>query len=423
MSHVTRRTLLHGSAAAAAAAALSPAVASSAGAAEPCRVIVVSALGGWDTSYALDPKPGVSTVDAPEGEIALFDDLPIFVHDTRPNVTGFFEAFGDRSAVVHGVGMRSISHITCGQRIFTGFSAGNAPDLGAVVGHTHGRELPMPYLVLGGAAFAGPLGVSTGRVGMINQISALLPPGDFIPELPQFASDRYEATDDEDDLVRQFLDRRAERHQATRGARGYNRRRIEDFRESLAKSDAVRARASSFGDFALSLELQDQADFAVRALQEDLSWAVTLDSRLDWDTHAVNELQSTYHELLFEGLTYLAARLAETPGRSGNSLLDDTLVVVMSEMSRTPLLNAAGGKDHWPTTSMLMFGGPVSGGRAFGASNDLVEPELVDFDTGQVTAEGTMVEPKHLLAGMAEATGVDSFEFYSDTEVFRAPFV
>ncbi|MEM6989887.1 MAG: DUF1501 domain-containing protein [Myxococcota bacterium] len=386
-------------------------------------MLLVSALGGWDISYALDPKPGLPTVDVPEGDVQLFDDLPIFVHPSRPNVTAFFESYGDRTAVVNGIGMRSISHITCGQRIFTGHSATVAPDLGAIVGHELGRELPMPYLVLGDAAFSGTLGVSTGRIGSINQINALLPPGEFLPEAPEFASDRYVATSEDEALIQQYLDARAQREQATRGARGYNRMRVDDYRESLLKAEAVRSRSGAFGEFAFSYELQQQADFAVQALAEDLSFSVSLDSRLDWDTHGFNEIQGTYHEVLFEALSYLAGLLDGVPGSSGSTLLDETIVVVISEMSRTPLLNAAGGKDHWPTTSMLMFGGPVRGGRAYGMSNDLVEAEMIDLQTAEVDRDGAMLEPKHALAGLAEAAGVLPETFFPDTEVFRAPFV
>ena len=421
MRPLNRRSFLHATAAATAATAL-PSITRSAEPGSACRLILVSAGGGWDISYALDPKPGVSTVDSPDGEIEDFDGLPIFTHASRPNVTSFFQEYAARSCLVHGIGMRSISHITCGQKIYTGHSSSTAPDAAAIVGHELGGELPLPYLVLGGVAFSGSLGVSTGRVGAINQINALLPPGDFFPDLPQYEHERYEPTASDEELIREFLQRRTEREAATRGARGYNAKRVDDFRQSLLKADAIRNQSGAFGDFSFAFSLQDQADFAVRALSEDLSWTVGLDTRLDWDTHAFNEQQGPLHEELFAGLTYLAEQLEATAGQSGSSLLDETLVVVMSEMSRTPLLNAAGGKDHWPTTSMLMFGGPVSGGTVLGASNDLVAAELVDIGSGTLDPDGVLLEPRHLIAGIVDATGADPSN-YSMSDPFRAPFV
>lgn len=419
---IDRRTFLQTAGAATAAAAL-PSVGHSATGSAPCRLILVNVGGGWDISYALDPKPGVATVDSPEGEIRDFSGLPIFTHESRPNVTAFFEEWAPRTSLIHGLGMRSISHITCAQKLFTGKSSSASPDAGAIVAHEMAGELPLPYLVLGSVAFAGHLGVSTGRVGTINQISALLPPGEVFPDIAQFRHERFEPNAEDEAPIRKFIDGRTEREAATRGARGYNKKRIDDFRASLLKSDAIRSRAGGFGDLSFAFSLSEQADFAVQALSEDLCWTVGLDTLEDWDTHGNNEEQNDLHEGLFEGLAHLAQKLESTAGSGGNTLLDETLVVVMSEMSRTPLLNAGGGKDHWPTTSLMMFGGPVAGGQVFGATNDLVEPELIDIGSGALDGNGTMLEPGHVIAGIIEQAGVDPSLYIEGMESFRAPFV
>jgi len=55
-------------------------------------------------------------------------------------------------------------------------------------------------------------------------------------------------------------------------------------------------------------------------------------------------------------------------------MLDETLVVVMTEFGRTPKINAAGGRDHWPNCfSAALAGGGVPGGAVLGASDDLGE--------------------------------------------------
>ena len=51
---------------------------------KPKNLILVLATGGWDPVYAFDPKPGLSTIDAPAGTIRHFGDLPVFVDDSRP---------------------------------------------------------------------------------------------------------------------------------------------------------------------------------------------------------------------------------------------------------------------------------------------------------------------------------------------------
>jgi len=51
-------------------------------------------------------------------------------------------------------------------------------------------------------------------------------------------------------------------------------------------------------------------------------------------------------------------------------LFEETLIVVMGEFGRTPKLNTAGGRDHWPRVfSVALAGGGVQGGQIVGASD------------------------------------------------------
>jgi uncharacterized protein (DUF1501 family) len=51
-------------------------------------------------------------------------------------------------------------------------------------------------------------------------------------------------------------------------------------------------------------------------------------------------------------------------------LLDSTLVVAMGEFGRTPKMNAAGGRDHWPDCyTAVLAGGGVRGGSVLGSSD------------------------------------------------------
>ncbi len=87
-----------------------------------------------------------------------------------------------------------------------------------------------------------------------------------------------------------------------------------------------------------------------------------------WDTHA------RHFPLLRERLAPafdvgFAALLDDLQERG---LLDETLVVVMSEFGRTPQINAKGGRDHWPgCNSVLLAGAGIRGGAVWGASDNL----------------------------------------------------
>ncbi len=59
---------------------------------------------------------------------------------------------------------------------------------------------------------------------------------------------------------------------------------------------------------------------------------------------------------------------------SDRGMLDETLVLVMTDFGRTPKINTTGGRDHWPNCfSVAMAGGGVKGGQVIGASDALGE--------------------------------------------------
>jgi len=96
-----------------------------------------------------------------------------------------------------------------------------------------------------------------------------------------------------------------------------------------------------------------------------------------WDTHG-NNFGCLKEHLLPEFDRAFSALLADLHDRS---LLDETLVLVTSEMGRTPKIGdprsggpGGAGRDHWThCSSVLMAGGGVRGGQVYGASDRLAE--------------------------------------------------
>ncbi len=78
-------------------------------------------------------------------------------------------------------------------------------------------------------------------------------------------------------------------------------------------------------------------------------------------------------------------------------LLDTTLVTGLSEFGRTPKVNPAGGRDHWPQCFTVSFaGGGVKGGRAIGKSDPI----------GGFPAERP-VQPGDVVATIFHSLGLD----------------
>ena len=417
MTRLSRRNLLLGGTAAAAGLIAAPHV-RAARATPARRLIMVVAYGGWDVTYALDPKPGLGTIDVPAGDIQMFGDIPIWVDATRPAVTDFFTTHASKCAVVNGIGVQSIVHSDCSKRILTGTASDTNPDIGSIAAHDLGIDRPVPYLVLGQTSYTGPYASLAARAGTANQISSLMDPAAAFPP-PGNLAPRWFPDGTESDLIRAHVEATAERERAIRGQMGSNARKIEDFLGSLERADELKA-VGTFGDFDFTRDLGVQTDLAINAFSRDLCHVVQMEVT-DWDTHDDNSRQALKHEDLYLGLDNLMTLLSTTPGSAaGTMLIDETVVVVVSEMSRTPKLNATGGKDHWPVTSALVMGAGVAGGRVIGASNDTLEGATIDLVSGNPTGDGVQLQYGNLAAGLLHLVGVDPSIHLPNSEPLHA---
>ena len=139
---------------------------------------------------------------------------------------------------------------------------------------------------------------------------------------------------------------------------------------------------------------------ARRLVERGVSF-VTVNHR-GWDTHA------DLYTRIKEGFSGASKPVGLVPSldRAFSTLIDDlkdrnmleeTLVVVMGEFGRTPKLNAAGGRDHWPRVfSVALAGGGVRGGQIVGASDAVGE-----------SPKDRPVSPGDLVATLYQLLGID----------------
>jgi uncharacterized protein (DUF1501 family) len=378
----------------------------------PRKLVVVLASGGWDTTYALDPKPGSTVIDVPEGTLETLGGIPVLTHTARPSVRAFFERWANRCTVINGVQVRSFVHSDCVKRIMTGTPSDQRPDVGAIVASELGSELPVPYLVLGNSALSGPLASLTARAGTTNQLSALLSPD----PATSWLAPGFVPSDGERALAAEWLRGSTDGLRATRGRLGSNARELEAFLRALDRQGLLRAFArdhGGFGEREYTPDLGVQVSVALDALQSGLCQSVMLELG-DWDTHQNNARQTEKWEALFTGLVAL------NEGLEARQLFESTLVLVISEMGRTPKLNASQGKDHWPVTSAIAYGAGVAGGRVLGGTDDLLGALPVDFATGAVAEGAVQIQTGNLLAAVLELAGVDPTSHLPGSEPLHA---
>jgi len=388
----------------------------------PKNLILVVAKGGWDTTYCLDPKPDSPFVDGPERDdpsnevVRTVNGIPFWSNPyARPHVDRFFEKWGHRTSVVNGIWVGSIVHDACLNAVLCGSRLGGRPDLTVIHGHEHGRDLPIGNLDLSGISRPGSLGHETVRVGFRHQLSMLL---DSEEEFRSPYPDRYRPTPGDQDRVAAHLARRLEAYGAERSGQSGDRVHIDVLGESQDRAQRLRDAKDVLGP-ALTLgsipNTQQNFRLATDALSSGLTRAVLCeDQQVGWDSHPSNAKQHEMWNTLLDRLANLCQMLTD------EALFEDTVVVVTSEMSRTPLLNVNGGKDHWPYTSAMILGGGLPGGRVLGGTDDRTLGLTVDLETGALDPSGQACGVDNVSAGLLEMLDIDPAEWLPNTPPYRA---
>ncbi len=124
---------------------------------------------------------------------------------------------------------------------------------------------------------------------------------------------------------------------------------------------------------------------------------LTVFNEITWDIHGSNPFTSIEGMRNIVAPMYDKAYAALLEDLSQRGLLENTLVCNLAEFGRTPRVNPAGGRDHWPQCWTTYFaGGGVKGGRVVGMSDRI----------GGVPAERP-VEPSEVLATIYHSLGLD----------------
>ncbi len=124
---------------------------------------------------------------------------------------------------------------------------------------------------------------------------------------------------------------------------------------------------------------------------------ITVFNEITWDIHgskpftSIAGMKDIVAPMYDQGYSALIEDLQQ------RGMLDTTLVANLAEFGRTPKVNPAGGRDHWPQCWSVYFAGAgVKGGRAIGKSDDI----------GAYPTERP-VQPKEIVATIFHALDLD----------------
>lgn len=371
------------------------------GLARPHFFIFIFARGGWDPTMVFEPKVGLPAIDVdPAGAVAEVNGITFLDAPTRDWVKTYFQDYGSITCVLNGVNTRSVSHSVGTEIMMTGSAGVNAPDWGTVIATRKGGDLLLPYMALSGPSFSGTLGrgASSGS-GFLNLLlgggynQVRNPPSATIErEMDAYVERRYA------ELTRVFMS------EGRNGARG------EEMSASVSRWRELKRVKDDLGsEFRGLTSLASEGIALATAFERGYAVTGSLSARGSWDSHSNNfAQQSSAFQTTFRDVHAIVTHLQSRNATAGpGTLLDQTTVLVMSEMGRTPKLNSASGKDHWPITSLMAVGGAVRGGRVLGGTDDYQNALKVNYDTGLPDPAGEDITAVNLGAALLQLAGVE----------------
>ncbi len=206
-----------------------------------------------------------------------------------------------------------------------------------------------------------------------------------------------EGDDEAREALRRFFSKKFENATKSAAAGGHNAafERVDGLMscahlfdiERLPAADRERYGPGTFGLHAL----------LARSLVEEGAPFVMVANGMPWDSHVFNH---EIYQMVVPDLDNILFQL--TKDLEDRGLFDDTLVVAMGEFGRTPWINQARGRDHYPNAwSLAMAGCGVQGGAVYGATDRF----------GVEVSEGA-VDEQRLFATIFSALGIDPHAEY-----------
>lgn len=286
-------------------------------------------------------------------------------------------------AAVHDAGWQMMQT----GRLFTG--GVNTPHVGSVVSYLRGRKTDLPPFVVlpetmgrGGGNL--PNGQAGGFLGKAHDPFALMAdpskPNFEVPDLLP-PDEIGKARLDRRRKMREVIDETVKNFEATENARlldnnfhaAFRLMTSKQAREAFDLSKEPKKIRERYG-----MNRFGQCCLLARRLIESgvrfitVNTFLTVFNEITWDIHGSKPFTSIDGMKKIVAPMYDQAYSALIEDLSDRGMLDDTLVCNLAEFGRTPKVNPAGGRDHWPQCFTCYFaGGGVQGGRAVGASDPI----------------------------------------------------
>jgi uncharacterized protein (DUF1501 family) len=147
--------------------------------------------------------------------------------------------------------------------------------------------------------------------------------------------------------------------------------------------------------------LSQQAEIALASFKAGVCVSANLTIG-QFDSHANNDPdQMKLIPEFLAGIAFLLRRAEELQIR------EQLVVIVQSEMGRTPTYNNGNGKDHWSIGSIMFLGRGIKGNRVLGETDEKQFQVPINPQTLAIDREnGAHVRPEHIHTALRELAGI-----------------
>ena len=362
--------------------------------------IVINASGGWDTTYLMDPK-GIGGINRlyKEGDI-LTKGAHKFAPTEKHKNGGmgneeFYAEFANELLVLNGLDYSVNNHSPGARYMATGKLDSMAyPTFAALVAACKGPTCPLSFLTFGNYSATGNI-VAMSRVPYLPSLQRIAN-ADAIEGNPKspyhedFALARIEQAlrEQRESRTAMPLLPRQERAESMLYAAQVNAKSMQRITPHIPKNIPKE-------------RIAQQAEIALASFKAGVCVSANL-SIGQFDSHANNDTDQM--KLLPEflaGIAYILRRAGELKIR------EKLVVVVQSEMGRTPDYNKGNGKDHWSIGSIMFIGPGIKGNRVLGATDEKqfavpMNPKTLALDK----EKGSRVRPEHIHEALRQFAGI-----------------
>ena len=362
--------------------------------------VIFNASGGWDTTLLSDPK-GIGGINRlyVEGDIQQHG-AHRFAPTAKHRQGGlsnedFYAEFGSELLVLNGLDYSVNNHSPCARYMATGKLDSLAyPTFAALVAACQGPACPLAFLTFGNYSATGNL-VAMSRVPYLPSLQRIAS-ADAIEGNPRapyhedFALDRIEQAMQKRRTSRaaDALLPRSQRAESMLYAAQVNSKSLARVVPWIPK-DVPKQR------------MAQQSEIALAAFKAGVCVSANI-SIGQFDSHANKDAdQMKLIPEFLEGIAWVLHRAEELQIR------EQLVVVVQSEMGRTPNYNQGNGKDHWSIGSIMFLGSGIRGNRMLGATDAGLFGIKLDPQTLMTAPDkGITVRPEHIHQALRELAGI-----------------